>query len=725
VQGIEELYTHQAQALDAARNGESILVTTRTASGKSLCYNLPVLEQVLADGDARALYLFPSKALAQDQLDRLRAFDLAPAVDLYDGDTPAAARPRVRDRARIVLSNPDMLHVGILPQHLRWGAFFRRLRYVVLDDLHVNRGVFGSHVANVLRRLSRMCRFHGSDPRFLCTSATLPDAGAFATTLIGEPARVIDDDGAPQGPRRFVLWNPPLRGGRGEAPRRSAYRDAAWLLRRVVEAEVKTIAFTKARKITELVHRYAIAALPPGFAERVSPYRAGYLVEDRRRIERRLLTGELLAVVSTSALELGIDVGGLDAAILVGYPGTVASTWQRAGRAGRAGQSAVVALDDALDQFLMRHPSYLFDRPVEAAVIDPGNPHVLSAHASCTAAELPLTGAEDGLFGPTWRGVVDQLTASGAIVAQGARRRWRGRPYPAKAVSIRSAGGAKFRIVDKERQRLLGTVEEARAYEEVHPGAGYLHQGDAFEVRRLDVADRTAWVRRAGADGYMETRSLTDVTSGHVAIEGALGTTMARLGPVDVTTQVLEYARKQLFSEQVLGVEPLDLPRQTLRTTPVWLEIPPVAADRLRDRGQDLAGAIHAAEHAAIGLLPLYAMCDRWDLGGVSYPIHPKTATPTIFVYDGYPGGAGFARRGYGVLETWLAATLDAIAACSYADGCPSCVQSPKCGNCNQPLDKAGAIALLRMILGHDAFAIALDARRTGRPDGGRGGVRR
>ncbi|MDR5682819.1 MAG: DEAD/DEAH box helicase [Armatimonadota bacterium] len=709
-QRISQLYVHQAQALDAARAGEAIVVTTQTASGKTLCYNLPVLETLLSDPPSCALYVFPTKALAQDQLDVLNGYGVPVRAGIYDGDTPADQRARVRDRAQILLTNPDMLHVGILPQHFRWRAFFRRLRYVVLDDLHVYRGVFGSHVANVLRRLRRVCRVYGADPQFLCASATLGNPAEFASRLVGVPVQVIDDDGAPRGARHFVLWNPPHG---ADGLRRSPYGEATWLFCRLVEAGVRTIVFVNARKTAELIYRRAAGALPPELAGRIRPYRAGYLAGERRRIERALFGGELLGVVATSALELGIDVGGLDASVLVGFPGTVASTWQRAGRAGRGRQEALtilIATDDALDQYLARNPGYLFGRPVEAAVIDPENPYVLASHLRCAAAEVPLREEDLTLFGSTAGAIAPVLEEIGELQSRHARWYWRGAPYPARQVGIRSAGGT-YHIVDPT-GRLVGTVEEGRAFEQVHPGAVYLHRGETYLVEDLDVARKVATVRRAEVDHYTEPRTVTDLAIRAVRACSPFGDAEAYLAEVEVTTHVVEYARKRLFGDEVIGVVGLDLPAEVLRTVAVGFDVPPAIARKLADF--DLAGAVHAVEHAAIGLLPLFAMCDRWDIGGVSYPLHPQTGRPSIFVYDGYPGGVGVAERGFRVLEEWMRATLDAIERCPCEDGCPSCIQSPKCGNANTPLDKVGAVALLRRVLGVRS-AKALVGRRTAR----------
>jgi DEAD/DEAH box helicase domain-containing protein len=704
-QGVARLYAHQAAAVNAARRGEHVAVVTPAASGKTLCYNLPVLDALLNDPGGRALYLFPTKALAQDQLDALTSFDLPDVLAAtYDGDTPARKRQPIRETARILLSNPDMLHVGILPQHFRWKPFLQRLRYVVLDEMHVYRGVFGSNVANVLRRLRRLCRLHGADPRFICTSATIANPQEFTERLLGLPVTVVSGDGAPTGPRWFVLWNPPLLDEAGVA-RRSALSEATGLFTELVARGVRTIAFTKARKVTELISRYAAARLrdeAPDLAGRISPYRAGYLPEDRRRIERRLFDGDLIGVVSTSALELGIDVGGLDAALLVGFPGTIASLWQRAGRAGRGTDPSLailVAQHDALDQYLMRHPDYLFDRPVEHAVIDPENPYVLARHLRCAAAEIALIPSDLTLFGERAREIIPLLEQAGDLAARRGRWYWTGsQRYPAQGVDIRSASGFIFRIVGPDR-RTIGTVEETRAFEQVHPGAVYLHQGEAFLVRALDLAARVAHVEPAAADYHTQARTTIDLTVRRAHASRPWGPTAITFGEVEVATQVIGFARKQLFTDTTLDVQPLDLPPQRLQTTALWFAIPERLERVVHAQGLDFAGGIHAVEHAAIGVLPLFAMCDRWDLGGVSYPMHPQVQTPAIFIYDGHPGGVGITEKGYALIDALMAATLEVIEACPCDAGCPSCIQSPKCGNLNEPLDKQAALVLLRGLL--------------------------
>lgn len=720
-QKITRLYAHQAEAIAAVRRHEHVVVVTATASGKTLCYNLPVLERLLADPTARALYLFPTKALAQDQADALAEFALAEvSVGTYDGDTPTRQRRLIRDGTRVVLTNPDMLHFGILPQHFRWSSLFRHLRYVVIDDVHIYRGVFGSNVANILRRLRRICRLHGSDPVFICTSATIANPQEFGATLLGLPVSVVDADGSPSGPRWFALWNPPII-DQTRARRRSSYTEATVLFAQLLREGARTIAFTQARKIAELIYRQARQELEsdPDLASRISAYRAGYLPEERRSIEQRLFRGDLAGVVSTSALELGIDVGSLDAAILVGYPGTIASTWQRAGRAGRGRDESLVvlvALEDALDQYLMRHPQYLFARPHEHAVIDPQNPYILAAHLRCAASELPLWGPDADLFGPRMEEVAEILANAGDLERRRDRWHWAKQGYPARDVEVRAASGDLFRITDQSRGRVVGTVDAARAFEQVHPGAVYLHQGETYLVKQLDRDRRIATVQPAEVDYYTQPRTTTDLEILRPLLHRPWGGTTASFGEVVVTTQVIAFARKRLFSDEKLREDPLDLPPQNLQTAALWFPIPAPLVAEVQGQGLDLAGGIHAVEHAAIGILPLFAMCDRWDLGGVSYPMYPALHAPAIFIYEGHPGGVGITEKGYELLDEVMTATLQAIEACPCEAGCPSCVQSPKCGNMNEPLDKAAAVVLLRGLLKARGSRPRSDARAQRRP---------
>lgn len=705
--GITRFYSHQAEAINAARAGQHVMVATGTASGKTLCYNIPVLEAVLQDPLSRALYLFPTKALAQDQLRALGELcaplgKIRPAT--YDGDTPPAARTRLRKATPIILSNPDMLHVGILPNHPQWAAFFRHLKYVVVDEAHTYRGVFGSHLANILRRLRRVCALYGAAPQFILCSATIANPAEHAQRLIGQPAVVVERDGAPQGPRHFILWNPPFLDQR-LGVRRSPNTEAASLVVALAQAGLRHIAFTRARKVAELILLYARQALErehSQLAERLSSYRAGYLAEERREIERRLFSGELLGVMATNALELGIDVGALDATVLVGYPGTIASTWQQAGRAGRGRREALnilIGQDNPLDQYFMRHPEELFLRPHEHALIDPANPHILQAHLACAAWESPLRAEDEALFGEGFREALAALERSQVLERRG--ERWYVREnYPAQQVSIRSIGAGNYILVDESQNyRLLEEIDGATAFVRAHPGAIYLHRAEAYLITHLNVELRVAYARPVEANYYTQPRVLDEVRIIRSLQARSMPSTDLFFGLVRATQQVISFRRKQQFTEEILDEEPLDLPPSTFETQALWFEVPETIAQEVARQGLDWAGGLHAVEHACIGILPLLAMCDRNDLGGLSTPCHPDTGRAQIFIYDAYPGGVGIAKKGFELAVELWERTREAIRACPCEAGCPSCIHSPKCGNYNEPLDKRAALVILDGLL--------------------------
>lgn len=715
--GVTRLYSHQAEAIRAARMRQNVVVSTATASGKTLCYNIPALEACLADPRARCLYVFPTKALAQDQVRVLKELTEEALPDLkfgtFDGDTPQNRRAGLRRAASIILTNPDMLSMGILPNHTSWAPFFAHLKYVVIDEAHAYRGVFGSHVANILRRLRRVCRLHGSRPTFICCSATVANAGDHIERLLGETAAVVAKDGAPHGPRQFALWNPPVIDAMGG--RRSAGAEATTLFVELVKSGIRNITFTKSRKTAELIYMQARDVLrrdAPELVPLIAAYRAGYLAEDRRAIEQGLFGGRLLGVASTTALELGVDVGRLDATVLTGYPGTLASTWQQAGRSGRGlhqALSVLVAMGDPLDQYLMRHPEAIFGRSVESALIDPVNPYILPMHLLCAAYESPLTEADGEMFGGSAAvgPVLEQLVQEGALTEAGGRWFYAGMGYPAQDVSIRSISGQHLSIVDRSNgMAMLETIEPALAFLQAHPGAVYLHQGDTYLVDTLDLNGKTVYVRPVEVPYYTQPIDHTEVRVLRSHLGGkpegaAAGTGRASYwGDVRVTTQVVGFRRKQRGSEAVLNTEPLDLPPLSYETKSLWFDIPDDAVDELQARGLDLAGGLHALEHAAISILPLYAMCDRNDIGGLSTPAHPDTGRAQVFIYDALPGGVGISEKGYKILFELWKATLQLLRECPCQDGCPSCVQSPRCGNNNQPLDKAAAAVILEALLG-------------------------
>jgi DEAD/DEAH box helicase domain-containing protein len=701
--GVEGLYPHQLRALELEGEGRNVVVATGTASGKTLVYSLAFARRAVEDARRTALFLFPTKALARDQLRQIRALRLPQIrAAVYDGDTPPGERPLIRRTANLILSNPDMLHAAILPSHARWADFFLRLSLVVVDEAHVARGVFGSHVAMVLRRLRRLVAHYGGDPRFVLASATIGNPSELAERLVGVPFDEVHEDASPRGEKLFCLWNPPMVDD-WSGSRRSAISEAAYLLSRLVGTDTRAIAFTRSRRAAELLAELARSSLPPGVQGRVKAYRAGYLPEERRALERALAEGDLLAVASTSALELGIDVGSLDAAVLTGYPGTRASMWQQAGRAGRRSEASLaflVAQDDPLDQYLVTHPEDLFRKPPEAAVIDPTNPYVLGPHLLCAAREHPLDPDELRFFGDAGPEVAGRLVDDGRLVDRRGRLHHRGTDPPHKAVDIRSASGHVYPIVEADTGALLGTVDESRAFLQVHPGAIYVHQGEQYEVVELDLVRRVALVREADVDYYTQSKDTTDIEVRAVLAESKVGETPMFFGEVRVTSQVVGYQRKMHLTGEVLDERPLSLPPQTLISRSVWWAVPDDVIARARVGPPDLPGAAHAAEHAAIGLLPLVATCDRWDVGGVSTAFHPDTSSCAIFIYDGYPGGAGISERGFASGPRLLRATLEAIRACPCQSGCPSCVQSPKCGNGNEPLDKHRAADLLEAVLG-------------------------
>ncbi|NYI88999.1 DEAD/DEAH box helicase domain-containing protein [Amycolatopsis endophytica] len=715
--GVDEPWEHQAEAASLAFEGRHVVVSTGTASGKSLCYQLPVLSTLAGDDKACALYLSPTKALGADQLRSVSALDV-PGVRAasYDGDTPMAERDWVRAHARWVFTNPDMLHRGVLAAHSRWARLFRKLSYVVIDECHSYRGVFGSHVALLLRRLQRVARHYGSSPVFILASATTAEPGEFARRLVGADCAPVVEDASPRGARTVALWEPPLledhQGENGAPVRRSAGAETSRILAELVIEGARTLAFVRSRRgaeLTALGARRLLSEVDGELPGQVAAYRAGFLPEERRALERALLSGELKGVATTNALELGVDIAGLDAVVLAGYPGTLASFWQQAGRAGRSGEDALVvfvARDDPLDTFLVHHPAAVLERPVESAVLDPSNPYVLAPQLACAAAELPLTSGELETFGgAAAREVLDRLVADRLLRRRPSGWYWTSRDRPHYEVDIRGSGGEQIAVVEADTSRLLGTVDPGSACSTVHPGAVYLHQGSSYVVDELDLESGIALVHAEDPEWNTSAREHADITVLSTQERVDYGGVSVCLGEVAVTSQVVGYLRRRPSGE-VLDQVPLDLPAQTLETRAVWYTVSPELLEvggAPGGAGLDPAripGALHAAEHAAIGLLPLFATCDRWDIGGVSTAWHADTGEATVFVHDGHPGGAGFADRGFAAVVPWLAATREAIISCECPAGCPSCVQSPKCGNGNDPLDKAGAVAVLGTVLG-------------------------
>ena len=809
--GVERPWIHQERAAELAHAGRHTVLATATASGKSLAYLLPALTAIgarsldPAERRATVLYVSPTKALAADQLTNIEAMargaGIADArVAVFDGDTPAEQRRWIRRHGTFVLTNPDMLHFGILPGHEQWASFFRALRYVVIDECHSYRGVFGSHVALVLRRLRRIAAHYRSEPTFILASATTANPEVSASRLVGAEVEAITEDGSPRAGLTFALWEPGTRaridgrpgstgadgtgsggtgsdgtgtydsgpgaagaqagtpptdaadrldalaaaesnrtvedegrGGAAEEPqRRSATSEAAAILADLVERDVQTLVFARSRRGAELVasgarrlltekaeqagHGGGAGALMDA-AHRVAAYRGGYLAEERRALEDALRSGELRALASTNALELGIDIAGLDAVVIAGWPGTRASLWQQAGRAGRrhagggpaggggsgAGGTGALALfvarEDPLDTFVVHHPESVFGASVEAAVFDPANPYVMTPHLCAAAAELPIRDGEEQIFGPTATELLGTLTARGALRRRPTGWYWTLPQSAHDLTDLRGSGGEPVRIVEQGSGALLGTVDAGSAHTQVHDGAVYLHQGRSYVVDHLDIERAVALVHREDPlhSTHPQTASTIRVRQVERTRPWRDGVTLC-FGTVDVTDQVTGYQVRDVFTQAVLGQHPLDLPPRTLTTKAVWWEIPAALTERAGIDDEALPGALHAAEHAAISMLPLLATCDRWDIGGVSTALHEDTGMPTIFVYDGAPGGAGFAERGAEGASAWLRSTADMIDECSCTDGCPACVVSPKCGNGNEPLSKAGAASLLAVL---------------------------
>lgn len=712
--GVDTLWLHQRRAADLAHDGAHVIVTTGTASGKSLCYQLPALATLAHSqptntlrGQRRptVLYIAPTKALAADQAAGLGDLDPIVNAATVDGDNDPAERRWARDHANWILTNPDTLHHVIVPGHASWSRFLAGLRYIIIDECHHYRGVFGAHIGQVIRRLRRVCAHYGAEPVFILASATIAEPTEFARRLTGLDIATVDSDGAPRGPTTIALWEPPLVTlDNGSTHRRSLEREASRLLCDLATAEVRSLAFVRSRRGAEALAsriRNELTDVDPQLAQAVATYRGGYLPEERRELERLLRDGSLRVLATTTALQLGIDIAGLDAVVTLGYPGTRAALWQQFGRAGRSTRRSLgvlLARDDPLDTYLVHHPEALLSAPVEAAVFDPDNEYVLGPHLAAAAQEIPLTDTDLDLFGPRAYDGIHALTEAGWL-----RRRengwfWTRRERASKLADLRSSGGSPVNIVLTEDGTVLGTVDAAAADSAVHDGAVYVHQGRTYVVSHYDPEDAISLVDRAEVDYSTSAQSTSSVTIIREDQRQDWGPTQVSFGTVDVTNQVIGFARRDAHTGRLLADETLDLPARTLRTSAMWWTVSPTAISQ-QLAASDVPGAAHAAEHASIGLLPLLATCDRWDIGGLSSALHPDTGRLTVFVHDGVAGGAGFAERGYAKAMHWLTVTRQAIAACACALGCPSCVQSPKCGSNNEPLDKHGAIELLDIAL--------------------------
>jgi DEAD/DEAH box helicase domain-containing protein len=693
------LYSHQAKAIDFALDGNNVIITTPTASGKTLAFNVPVFEALLSDKKATALYLYPMKALSNDQLKTLRSMDeelgtkALPSV--YDGDTPQSARAGIRDTARIIVSNPYAIH-RYLSWHDKWRRFFSGLKYVVIDEAHTYRGVFGSSVAMLIRRLRRILKRYGSDPQFILSSATVANPEELSLKLTGKKFEVVSDDGSGHGKKYFMFWDPPLEG----ESRGSTHQETMRLLVDELDHGMQTLCFTASRKMAELIAKWAREYDNGRLRKEIASYRAGYLPEDRRRIENDFKNMRLKGVTSTNALEAGIDIGSLDSVIISGYPGTRISTWQQAGRAGRGVNESLVTLvafDNPLDQFYMKHPGAFFTARNEEAIVDLHNPYILMGHLMCASAEMPLTAGDSAYFGD----ISEVMEAMGTTEI--IRRTPRGMVYagsksPSEIVNLNSISSQTVRVMCGP--ELLETMETSRACSEAHKGAVLLHQGETYLIEELDLKLGIARAVQKDVDYYTQALKLSDVAVKKERLRKTVNGIDVHVGDVTVTEQYYEYAMKRY--EKLLGYFPLDLPPQVFESVAVWFTLPESLHQQMLLDNKDFNGGIHAVEHAMIAMAPLYALCDRWDMGGLSTPNHPDTNLPTIFVYDAYEGGIGIAEKCYELFPDLTKATLELIRDCECAEGCPACIYSPKCGNKNKPLDKAAAKELLEtMTLEH------------------------
>jgi DEAD/DEAH box helicase domain-containing protein len=688
---LNMFYSHQARAVSLVRRGENIVLMTPTASGKSLAYNIPVLESILEDPDSQSLYIFPLKGLEQDQLRNLNELSdelgIHNAGNVYDGDTTAYMRKKIRESLpNVIFTNPDMLHLAIIPFHRKWADFFRKLKYVIIDEIHAYRGIFGSHVAQVFRRLRRICDHYDANPQFIAASATIANPAGLAEELVGLPFEIIDESGAPSAGKQFFFVS----------PIESPYGVATRLFVQSIKAGLRTIVFTKARKITELIYTWSLNYLPE-FEDRISPYRAGFLPKERREIEEKLFSGELLGVISTSALEMGVDIGGLDCCILCGYPGSVSSTWQRAGRVGRHGQESVVilvAIQDALDHYFMRHPDAFFQKSHEAAVIDPGNVNILRKHINCAAAELPLRENNSIYDRGSLLSVIDELVSAGELSKSKRSESWFSTDRrPQRKVGIRAIG-ERFMLVG-ESGRAIGELSGGRVFKEAFPGAVYLHRGRQYRINELDTEQRRAVCKPVNLQYYTHALSseMTEI------IEEKNTTSFKKIrfswGALRITQQITGYQKKRIYDRKVISSHDLEMPEYVFETEGIWIVIDRATESAIEKNGFDLAGTLHAVEHATIASLPLFALCDRGDIGGLSHTGFPDFKKPAVFIYDGHDGGVGLSRRAMEIIGEWLGATKKILVDCPCTDGCPSCVQDPQCGNSNEPLDKKGAIFLL------------------------------
>ena len=696
--GIKALYVHQVKTIENVRAGRHTVVVTPTASGKSMCYNLPVLDSILNNQESRALYLFPTKSLGQDQLEVLSGYGLPVTSGIYDGDTANDDKLFLRENASIIISNPDMLHRGILANHLKWHGFFSSLNFIVIDELHNYRGVLGTHVAHIIRRLRRICGHYGSHPVFILCSATIANPSEHASRITGLNVQLVSENGAPRGKTNFVLWKPPHR-----VP---YIKETSRLLSLFMDSRRRTITFSRSRQVTERILRFTREQLDYKLAASVAAYRGGYLASERRSIEQALFSGKLLGVISTNALELGIDVGSRDVCIIAGFPGTIASTWQQAGRVGRNSRDSLVvyiAVENPLDQYFLRNRAALFSRPSENALVDPANPYILMGHALCAAHELPVTPADYSLWEGIFRDILTLLEEDGQLVQSEGTHYFCGQTYPSERINIRSGSTQNYHLRDTgQKNRLVGMLDGSAALSEAYPGAVYMHQGKTYLVSDLDIKTHTAFMEKRQTDYYTMSHRKKDTEILSVTRQKEIHGNTVYCGQIRVTTRVTGFIKKHEVTGQILGSEDLNLPEQVMETTGTWIIFGNKVTGEVKKHNLNLMGGLHAMEHAAIGLLPLFSMCDRNDLGGLSTTCHRQTQKPTVFIHDSCEGGVGFSEKGYEEITGLLSETLDTLSGCECTDGCPACIYSPKCSNFNRPLDKECARLILHLALGRE-----------------------
>ena len=728
--GISKLYTHQVDAIEALRAGKNVVIETGTASGKTLCYNIPVIEELTKNPESYALYIFPMKALAQDQLRVIKRLSeaspesggptsvgISRAVQpgTYDGDMSSHHKRKVKGSANVILTNPDMLHVGILPYHTKWNRLFANLKFVVIDEIHTYRGIFGSNVANVIRRLNRICKYYGSSPQFVCCSATIANPLELAESLTGHKMELINNDGSPRGVRYFVLWNPPFVTG-DRMLRRSSNVEGQKLMAALIRNHVQTIAFTRARVVAELIYRYCrdefMSRGEVDLAESIRSYRGGYLPEDRREIERLLFSGELMGVTSTTALELGIDVGDLDACIIVGFPGTIASMLQQSGRAGRGSEQALTMLipyNDPIEQYLVRNSNYLFGQSPENAVIDPDNPYVLEHHLRCATYEIPLTDEDEEIFGPYMNPILELLGEYGSVKYFDGKWYWATGEYPAGEVSLRLISDDTYVIMDAARgNTIMGSVDSISGLEAVYPGAVYMHEGDTYFVRELNVEQKVAYVEESPVDYYTQPILDQSIMVKDVRNQRQWQGCQICLGEVEVTWRTAAYRKVRFYTAETIGYTDLDLPEQHLESVAMWIVPPKHLIDEMKSEGGNPMSGMAGIRNVLMAVLSLIAMCDRQDISG---QVESKNVgSPAIFLYDRYPGGLGFSEKGYEMAEEMMEKAHKLIEECPCENGCPSCVAPT---NVRAPIqhdpdswaagwsmpDKQSALTLLRRIL--------------------------